>query len=252
MIRVGSSVPPYAPRAPTSRSLALAAQSGTAGGDPTGTSQPTAAEFPRHFPLTLSLFDPYKLAWDHRAPLQRKNVMKKSMKPTISSTKIPAMRPPLKTIERRKKFSDALARWNAANNAVNASFRTAEAYLNGLNLGIGAVVKVLEDNFAPENYDWPEGDWDTFEETYLAYEPVGDRFRITVYTEHSIIIDGETCPSSTAAPHVAWDHLRDSQKRCVVANLPDLLDALAGDVELLAEAAEEQSAAADAVLSRVA
>ena len=166
----------------------------------------------------------------------------------------PATRPALKTIEKpKKKLSDAVARFNAANDAVNASFRTAEAYLDGLSLGFGAFVKVSEDNFAPEHYGWAEGEYpgDTFEETFLAYEPVGDRLRITILTERSTIIHGEISASSTVRPHVPWDHVGESEKRGTVAKLPDLFDALAREVEFRAEVAEEQSAAADALFSRI-
>ena len=162
--------------------------------------------------------------------------------------------PELKIIEKpKKKLSDAVERFNAANDAVNAVFIAAEACLEKMGFEIDAFVTVYSRQVAPEHFGQAESEYpvDIVDETYLAYERVGDRFRITVHKERSTVVDEEISTSVTVLPHIPWDNVSQQEKLSALAKLPDLFEALASKVELQAELAEKESATVHAFVSRV-
>jgi hypothetical protein len=106
---------------------------------------------------------------------------------------------------------------------------------------------------APEHFGQAESEYpaDIVDEAYLAYERVGDRFRITVQKERSTVVDEEISTSVTVLPHVSWDDVSQQEKLSALSKLPDLFEALARKVEFKAELAEKESATVNAFLSRV-
>ena len=187
-------------------------------------------------------------------PLQERNEMKKTTKPAVSASKPPTQYSELENSEKTKtKLSDAMARLKAANDTVNATFGAADAYLEKLGLEFGAFVGVYSRQIAPEHFGQAESEYpaDIVDEAYLAYERVGDRFRITVHKERSTVVDEEISTSFTVLPNVPWDNVSQQEKIFALGKLPDLFEALARAVEFRAEWAEKESATVNASLSRV-
>lgn len=181
--------------------------------------------------------------------------MKENAKSRISSTKAPATRPEPKTIAQMKKnLSDALIRLKRTDDAINASFRAAEAYLDGLSLGFSADVSVYSRGVGPEHYGRVEAECPVvfLEEAYLEYTRVGERFRLSIFKERLTLDEQqeEILTSSTVLPNIPWDLVSLWERREAVAKLPDLLNEIVKRVDLQAQVAGENSAIADAFLSR--
>src|ERR1035437_3691713 len=98
-----------------------------------------------------------------------------------------------------------------------------------MGLEIDAFFTVYSRQVAPEHFGQAESEYpaDIVDETYLAYERVGDRFRITVQKERSTVVDEEISTSFTVLPNVPWDNVSQQEKIFAPERRPDLFEALA-------------------------
>ena len=148
-----------------------------------------------------------------------------------------------------KKLAVAAPKLNKATDAVNATFRAAEEYLNGLSLGIETSVFVSKVMVAIDEDNEAEArpGAETTERTFLEYSRIGGRFRLAIGKTRETMFGMDTLDSKVL-PSLAWDQAGRIEKLEAVAKLPELLDELAKQAEILAEAAEKASGAVAEIL----